>query len=138
MITVTFHAPDSIDPSKIKYAVVAAKYNGKWVFCRHKSRDTWEIPGGHRECGEKPDDTARRELWEETGAQRAKITAVCVYRFNDYGMLYYAEIAELGQLPENSEIGEICLEDSLPNGLTYPHIQPFLFEKVHNWLQENT
>ena len=25
---------------------------GKWVFCRHKERNTWEIPGGHREMGE--------------------------------------------------------------------------------------
>lgn len=32
----------------LKYAVICARYNGKWVFCKHKERDTYEIPGGHR------------------------------------------------------------------------------------------
>ena len=29
----------------LKYAVICARYNGKWVFCKHKERDTYEIPG---------------------------------------------------------------------------------------------
>lgn len=33
----------------LKYAVICARCNGKWVFCKHKERDTYEIPGGHRE-----------------------------------------------------------------------------------------
>lgn len=41
--------------------------NGKWVFCRHKDRDTYEIPGVHRESGETIFETAKRELMEETG-----------------------------------------------------------------------
>ena len=36
----------------LKYAVICARYNGKWVFCKHKNRDTYEIPGGHREDSE--------------------------------------------------------------------------------------
>ena len=51
----------------LKYAVICARYNGKWVFCKHKNRDTYEIPGGHREDGEDIEATAKRELWEETG-----------------------------------------------------------------------
>ena len=31
------------------FAVVDSKSNGKWVFCKHKDRDTYEVPGGHRE-----------------------------------------------------------------------------------------
>jgi len=38
------------------------------VFCKHKDRDTFEFPGGHREKDEKIEETAKRELWEETGA----------------------------------------------------------------------
>ena len=137
-MTVTFHSPESVHDCQIKYAVIVAKYLDRWVFCRHKARKTWEIPGGHREAGESPDDTAHRELREETGAQCANITAVCAYHFSDYGMLYYAEITELGQLPDESEIGEICLCDTLPDQLTYPQIQPFLFQKVQNWLNNKS
>jgi 8-oxo-dGTP diphosphatase len=78
MLTVTFHKPQEIDDSLLKYAVIAARYQGRWLFSRHKTRTTWEIPGGHRESGEKMEDTARRELWEETGAADADVRPVCV------------------------------------------------------------
>ena len=73
MKQVTFCGFDQVDDGKLKYAVIAARYEGKWVFCRHRERDTWEIPGGHREPGEDIADTARRELWEETGVKNARL-----------------------------------------------------------------
>ncbi|WP_199777806.1 NUDIX domain-containing protein [Lysinibacillus sp. FJAT-14745] len=30
------------------------------------NRQFWEIPGGHRESGEKNDETAKRKVFEET------------------------------------------------------------------------
>lgn len=42
---------DSVDDNLLKFAVIVAKSNGKWVFCKHKERTTYEIPGGHREHG---------------------------------------------------------------------------------------
>ena len=58
---------DEVDDKLLKYAVIIAKTNGKWIFCKHKERDTYEIPGGHREPGENILDAAKRELYEETG-----------------------------------------------------------------------
>ena len=58
---------DLVDDALLKYAVIIAKYQGKWVFCRHRERDTLEAPGGHREPGETILEAARRELAEETG-----------------------------------------------------------------------
>ena len=33
---------DSVDDSLLKFAVIIAKSNGKWVFCKHIERDTYE------------------------------------------------------------------------------------------------
>ena len=141
MLTVTFHAVTEIDDSLLKYAVVAARYQGSWVLCCHKQRHTWEIPGGHREAGESIDETARRELWEETGATDAAIQKVCVYNvFRDgilsYGMLCFADVSIMECLPEDSEIGEVRLFNTLPENLTYPAIQPHLQNYVEHWLHK--
>lgn len=117
----------------LKYAVICARYNGKWVFCKHKNRDTYEIPGGHREDREDIETTAKRELWEETGAKNFDICPVCIYSFTDYGMLYFAEIRSFGELPP-LEIEKIKLFDDMPENLTYPTIQPYLFERVQEFL----
>ena len=120
---------DHVDDALLKYAVIIARYQGKWVFCRHKDRDTLEIPGGHREPEEAILQTARRELMEETGAAEFTLTPVCVYSFRDYGMLYFAEITALeGGL--HHEIREIYLMDGLPDRWTYPLIQPKLMEEA--------
>lgn len=134
MKQVTFCGFDQVDDAELKFAVIVAQYEGKWVFCRHRERDTWEIPGGHREPGENIADTARRELLEETGAAEADITPVSAYGFDFYGGLFFAEIKRLSPLSEEFEIKEIMLRDDLPEDLTYPHIQPPLFEKVQAWL----
>ena len=44
MTKVNFY--DSIDDSMLKFAVIIAKHNGKWVFCKHREKSTWEVPGG--------------------------------------------------------------------------------------------
>ena len=49
MLEVKFY--DTVDDSLLKFAVIISQSNGKWVFCKHKERDTYEAPGGHRERG---------------------------------------------------------------------------------------
>ena len=68
MLKVKFY--DTVNDELLRFAVVISQSNGKWVFCKHKERDTYEVPGGHREAGENILETAKRELQEETGAVR--------------------------------------------------------------------
>ena len=128
---------NAVPDEKLKFAVVASKYKDKWVWCKHKERDTYEMPGGHRESGEDISETARRELYEETGATDFKIVPVCVYSVESggtetFGMLFYAEIFET-ESELHSEIEHIELFDGMPEKLTYPMIQPFLWKKVKDY-----
>lgn len=122
----------------LKYAVVAARYDGKWIFCRHKERSTWEIPGGHIEPGETPMEAAKRELYEETGAVNAEISVVGGYRLYDEGLLCFAEVKELGPIPADSEIAEIRLFDTIPEALTYGRVHEMLHDWVQGWLNLQT
>ena len=133
MIEIVFHKMGDVENCLLKFAVIVSKYKGKWIFCKHEDRNTWEVPGGHREDKENILDTAKRELYEETGAKKYTLTPICIYSVkNDtesFGMLYFADVEELNDLPE-TEIERIALFDDLPNQLTYPHIQPKLMDKV--------
>ncbi len=127
-----------VDDSRLKYAVVIAQYEGKWLLVRNRARDTWESPGGRREPGEDIHDTARRELWEETGALAAEMELVSYYQVEDFGALFFARITQLGPLPEGFEIAERRFCQALPHNLTYPDMHPSLFHKVQGWLNMQT
>lgn len=131
---------DTVDDSLLKFAVIIARSAGKWVFCKHKERDTFEFPGGHRESGETILAAARRELEEESGALVYEIAPICIYsvtgktRVNEtgeetFGMLFCAEISAFA--PElHSEIEKVYRMDALPEQWTYPLIQPKLLEEA--------
>ena len=34
---------ETVDDSLLKFAVIVAKSNGKWVFCKHKERDGYSV-----------------------------------------------------------------------------------------------
>ena len=143
MLEVRFY--DKIEDSQLDFAVIIARTGEKWVFCKHKERDTYEVPGGHREAGETIEEAANRELKEETGAVDFKIEPVCVYSvkgktrvnkdkmysskssnssFNRVGkdIFSFEEI--------HSEIEKIVICDELIKDWTYPLIQPKLIEEA--------
>ena len=138
MIEVKFY--DQVSDELLKFAVIISKTNGSWVFCKHKERDTYEIPGGHREENESILETAKRELREETGALNFSISPLCVYsvigknKVNEtgeetYGMLFFADIKTFE--PElHSEMEKVLITDALVENWTYPLIQPKLIEEA--------
>lgn len=128
---------NNVDDNLLKFAVIISKSDGKWVFCKHKERNTYEIPGGHREEGEEILETAKRELYEETGAVVFDIKPICVYsvtaeyNFNGqetFGMLYFVNIKKFEDELHN-EIEKIILTDNLDIEWTYPEIQPELLKE---------
>lgn len=116
-----------------KFVVVISRYNGRVLLSRHRERSTWETQGGHIEQGEAPMDAAKRELYEESGAEEFSLSPLCDYWVENEdgnngagGMVFTAVIYKLGKLPQ-SEMAEIKTFDALPENLTYPAITPVLF-----------
>ncbi len=138
MIEVKFY--DQVSDELLKFAVIISKANGKWVFCKHKERDTYEIPGGHREENESILETAKRELREETGALDFSVYPICVYSVTGknkvnvtgeetYGMLFFADIKTF-ENELHSEMEKVLITDTLVENWTYPLIQPKLIEEA--------
>ena len=110
------------------YADVVAFYNEKWLLSKHKMRMTWETQGGHIEADETPLETAKRELYEESGVTDFDIEPLCDYRVSGYfngkkidgnSQVFFAKVHTLGEIPQHSEMEKVCLFDTLPDNLTY-------------------
>ena len=112
MLEIKFY--EDVKDELLRFAVIIAKHDGHWVFCKHKER-------------------------EETGAAEFEIKPICVYsvtgktRVNEtgeeaFGGLFYAEIASFGEI--HSEMEKIVLTDTLPENWTYPEIQPALLKEA--------
>ena len=131
MLEVKFY--EQVNDELLKFAVILSRTQGKWVFCKHRERTTYEIPGGHREPGETIQETAERELREETGAVEFDMKQVGVYSVKTeesetFGMLFVADIFSFEDI--HSEIESILITENLVEEWTYPLIQPRLLEEA--------
>ena len=138
MCEVRFYEFDEIRDRLLRFAVIVSVYKRKWVFCRHRERDTLEIPGGHVEERETVYDAAVRELKEETGADVFDIKPVCVYSViseenfegrETLGGLFFADIISFEGRLEH-EIERVYFLEDMPEKWTYPLIQPKLIEEA--------
>ena len=97
-------------------ACVILDGDGRVLLVHHTyGRLNWELPGGLAEAGEAPDQTAIRELLEETGlhAEPGRLTGVYFEPGHDLGqMLHFvfrcawdASVAPIASSPEVSEVG---------------------------------
>ena len=117
-----------------EYVAVCSYYMGKWILSKHKQRECWEHQGGHIEKGETPLNSAKRELYEESGIKNATLIPLCDYigyhsNRQANGKVYLAIVNQLSDLPE-SEMESVSLFDKLPNELTYPIVTPCFFNEA--------
>ena len=137
MLRSVVHPLNTFD--KPKYVVVLSFMDGKIMLSRHKARETWETQGGHIEEGETPLEAAKRELWEESGAVKYTIEPLFDYWAGDdddwaTGVVFRAQIEELGVIPQDSEMAEVRLFEALPDTLTYAYISTELFAREKDWV----
>ena len=138
---VQFHSKHEVKLDQLKYAVIASRYEGQWIFVQQRQRDTWEMPGGRVEPNESIFECAGRELMEETGVIKFAMFPVTIYSVEtvmdiSYGMLLFADVHELGPLSDEFEIARQELFTFPPDNLTYPEIQPILFERILQFVEE--
>lgn len=138
-VTTRIFPPGTFDGSELTYVVIGAQYQGEWIFVRHQERTTWEMPAGHIDNHESPDQAAVRELTEETGAMNSSLAHICDYSVTveghtGYGRLYGAKVNELDPILEH-EIEELKFSNELTTELTYPEVQTILFNQAKQYFQ---
>lgn len=141
MTEVNFYDPLHKPDLKLTYSVISARFKDKWIFVRHHLRTTFEIAGGHIEEGETSLEAAGRELMEETGALKFTLECIATYSVTidgetGWGRLYLASVAEIGPIPDISEIAEVMFGDNLPEKVTHPLIQPHLFKRTIEYMEK--
>lgn len=117
------------------YAVIVTRHKKQLVLVKHKDRQTLEYPGGRWEPGESINETATRELIEESGAQTFEITPVSDYsvtinNVTTFGCLFLADVTAFNATLTH-EIESIGFYDTLPENLTYPEIMKALLDHIN-------
>ncbi len=130
-----FHDISNID-QKYNFVIILTRCSKtkKWVWVRQANKESWELPGGHVEEGETPDEASKRELYEETGALIFNIKPLfdCTVEIDEQKSLsriYFAELTEYDTIPDPA-IAEIKLFDQIPEVLTHKKIQAEIFSKA--------
>lgn len=67
---------------QVKHVLVICQSSDGWLLTHHKNRGL-EFPGGKIEMGEAPEEAARREVYEETGAILTNLIPIGEYRVLD-------------------------------------------------------
>lgn len=121
------------------HVLVVPIHQGEILFTCHGKRG-WELPGGKIEAGEKAEEAAKRETWEETGAKIEKLKQIGQYTVEDGSShftkaIYLAKVISLGERPEGFETMDSAL---FPIGLNpnQPGFSPFMKDIVFKSIQK--
>ena len=65
---------NNLPPKDLTTATFVFAFDGDQLLMTHLKKRGWDLPGGHIKQGETPEQTARREVFEETGARLNQLT----------------------------------------------------------------
>jgi 8-oxo-dGTP diphosphatase len=127
-------------PSPVTYVVIATRYEGGWLFVRHRKRGGYEFPAGHPDKGEDSVEAAVRELMEETGAHDFTMEPVTYYSVDTgsgkkFGRLFLAYVDTLGEITDKNEIEGVKVFRRLPRGLSLPEVMTFLYRTAAGYIR---
>jgi 8-oxo-dGTP pyrophosphatase MutT (NUDIX family) len=129
---------------KLVTTALALAFAGNHLLMTNLTSRGWDIPGGHVESGERPDETVRREVYEETGAtleslhllgyQRLRLLGPKPgsYRYpypDSYQAFYWAQVASLDDfLPTAEAQGRALFPPSKAQMLSWVRKNQDLYE----------
>lgn len=127
-------------PSPVTYVVIATRYDGGWLFVRHRKRGGYEMPAGHPDEGEDSVEAAVRELMEETGALDFTLEPVTYYYVDTgtgkkFGRLFLASVDTLGEITDKHEIEGVKVFRRLPRDLSLPEVMTFLYSTAAGYIR---
>ena len=115
--------PENI--GKIEFVNCVAHQQSQILCCKWRDTDIWVLPGGRVNPGETAEETAHRELLEETGATLKNLEVLCyihcfMYNLEYWGIAYLGEIETLGTTSDLDEVSEAKLFTDFPENLSNP------------------
>ena len=122
---------------RVKHITVAAFRNGKYLFVKRRNNTTLELPETEKKQSEQPREAVRRLLSDKLGVISARLEFVTAYSLTDgteieYGLLYYADIDDLGPFPHTDLVSVYYLDTPPENKAkwSFPETQIPLFDKA--------
>lgn len=122
---------------KITRITVAAVRNEKYMFVKQRGKSTMELPGTQLVEGENTAKALRRVLEGMLGVTEHAAQFVCPYSVTDgkdvqYGILYRAEIIEMGPFPHSGLAGVYYLDTPPEDNdkWSFPETDKLLFEEA--------
>lgn len=109
---------EHLPPLELVSTAMVLAFQGDRLLMTHLKKRGWDIPGGHVEAGEKPEETLRREVIEETGVELGTLHVLGyqqlliltqpppTYRYPfpvAYQLFYRAQVARLREFAETEE-----------------------------------
>ena len=114
---------------------------GKFLVVKPTYHKAWDIPSGHTDKGESPDDAAKRELFEETGVTVENLeqkASVFQPKVNTVQVIF---AAKLDHSPEHqadnieiSEVRWVTREEVNLNPFAREALEVLLDKKVSYWV----